>query len=92
LNADEVAALTHARSAGVSNFTVSADWMSALAQAPSNAVAARLAATFLAGEARPELLRTLSGFIGNNANRGDPAQRLRTALIALLQTPDYQLC
>jgi uncharacterized protein (DUF1800 family) len=92
LNADEMAALANARLEGVSNFSVSADWIRALLQESSPGIASRLAMTFLPGNARPEMLQALSNFLENKTDNQDAAERLRTALIALLQTPEYQLC
>lgn len=92
LNADEVAALNEARAGGVNNFTVSATWLETLAAMQGEALAAQIATTFLAADAAPDLLRTVAKFVGDEADRARRIQRLRSATIALLQTPSYQLC
>jgi uncharacterized protein (DUF1800 family) len=92
LNADEVAALNEARAAGVNNFTVSATWLETLAAIRGDTLASQIATAFLAADATPDLLRTVAEFVGNDTDRARRIQRLRAATIALLQTPDYQLC
>lgn len=92
LNADEAAALAEARASGAKDFVVSSNWIKILADAPAESLAERLATTFLPGEPTPELVQTLRDYIKRLPAGERRAERLRIALIALLQTPEYQLC
>ena len=92
LNADEVAALQAARAADAAPFSVSEEWLDSFAALPAQDAAQRLLAKFLGVVARPEMQRTLRDFIGVETDLDQRRQRLRTATVALLQTPPYQLC
>lgn len=87
LTADEQRVVAEARERGADRFTVSDAWLEARAQlGPEEWVETLLGDR--AGETmRREWTRFLSD--GNAETRND---RMRAALIALLQTPEYQLC
>lgn len=90
LNADEQQAVAAARAEGLTTFAVdraSLDQYAGLAPAE---VAARLTRDLLPLPAGDDFRRALVA-----ALRGPPAQeeaRRRNAIIAILETPDYQLC
>jgi hypothetical protein len=95
LNADEIAALNEARAAGENNFVVSNDWILARTGKESGAPVSEadaLVEAFLGDGSKPALRQLITEYIGKPADDAHRTQRLRLAAIALLQTPDYQLC
>lgn len=94
LNADELIELVAARTNGSRNFTVGEEHpLGALTGlAPADA-ASRLIDTFIPVPVAPDFKAGVQQFIG--APTPDPKQRLRRiqrAAIAVLQSPEYQLC
>lgn len=94
LNADELAALNEARAQGVTNFVVSNEWLLSRVKTASHAAneAEALAQSLLGGTAESSVCKLVLDYIGNPTNELQRAQRLRTAAVVLLQTPNYQLC
>lgn len=90
LNADELRALTAARQAGVTNFTLAAATIDGWSQLAPPAAAGQLLARSLRGTTDPALRTHLERFLADG--RARPAATLRTALAALLESPGYQLC
>ena len=90
LNADEVRELTASRKAGIANFTLSDAQLKTWSQLPPVEAAAQLLARSLPGTTDPALRARLEQFIADGQTK--PAPTLRTALGALLESPDYQLC
>lgn len=88
MNADEKAALKAARESGHTRFTVDNEFLRTFDASGVDATADRLIARFLAAEPDKEYRAALRGFL-----KGGPLlPRLRGATIALLETPEYQLC
>jgi uncharacterized protein (DUF1800 family) len=94
LNADELIELVAARTNGSENFTVGEQHaLAGLAQLDPSEAASQLIDDFIAVPVAPEFKTSVQHFIAG-AN-GDPKQRLRRvqrATVALLQSPEYQLC
>lgn len=94
LNADELIELVAARTNGSQNFTVGEDHpLAALATLKPAEAAARLVNDFIPVAVAPEFTGGVQQFIGSAPS--DPKQRLRRiqrAAIAVLQSPEYQLC
>jgi uncharacterized protein (DUF1800 family) len=94
LNADELIELVAARTNGSANFTVGEQHpLAALTNLDPTAVASRLIADFLPVPVAPDFQASVQQFIGGP--NADPKQRLRRiqrATVAVLQSPEYQLC
>ena len=90
LNADEQQAVAAARAEGLTTFAVDRAFLDQYAGLAPAEVAARLTRDLLPLPIDGDFRRALVA-----ALRGPPAQeeaRLRNAIIAILETPDYQLC
>jgi len=90
LNADEQQAVAAARAQGLTTFTVDRAYCDQYAGRAPDEVAARLTRDLLPLPVDGAFRRALVA-----ALHGPPAQeeaRLRNAIIAILETPDYQLC
>jgi uncharacterized protein (DUF1800 family) len=92
LNADEQRALAAAREGGARDFTVPESWSERLAKAEPSEAAAHLAQSYLAAEPGAGAMDILRTFLSDRSDNKQSAQRLRSAAIALFQTPAYQLC
>ena len=96
LNADEQEALESARAAGRAAFTVSDDGLRAHAGPDPDATAARLLEALLplapADAYRRALAAALTGDGGPTRSASPANGRLRNAAVAILETPEYQLC
>ena len=94
LNADELIELVAARTNGSENFTVGEHHpLAELGKLAPAEAAARLMSDFISVPVTPEFQSSLQQFIA--AANSDPKQRLRRvqrATVALLQSPEYQLC
>lgn len=91
LNADERLELTAARDAGRSRFTVDDDRIRDLASLGPRGVADRLCDFFLPVAVTPAYRATVVDSI-EAAPRAEHEERVRRATIAVLQSPEYQLC
>jgi uncharacterized protein (DUF1800 family) len=91
LNADEQRTLAETRARGIDNFVVSDAWFETHAAGSPEDISLRLTESFLAGDATESVVRTLRDYLAKGPHE-QRSERLRTAAIALLQTPDYQLC
>jgi hypothetical protein len=91
LNADEQRVLEETRAQGTDNFTVSDRWLERCAEGNAEEISFRIAGTLLPEGGTEPVVRALRTFLakGPRDRQGEP---LRTAAIALLQTPEYQLC
>lgn len=88
MNADEKAALKAAREAGHTRFAVEDEFLQTFAGSSVDATVDRMLARFLPSEPEKEYRAALRGFL-----KGEPLlPRLRGATIAVLETPEYQLC
>ena len=96
LNADEQQALEAARALGRTAFTVSDDWLKPYAGLGPGVAAAQLLHALLPlapGDAyRGALAAALSSDREPARPTGQPNARLCNAAIAMLETPEYQLC
>ena len=90
LNADEVRELTASRKAGVINFTLADAQLKAWSQLTPAEATSQLLARSLPGATDPALRARIEQFIADG--QAKPVPTLRTALGALLESPDYQLC
>jgi len=90
LNGDDIMALRTARSAGFTHFTLDVERVHAWSRLPPAEAAAALVACSLPGQVNDTLRNRVENFLVNA--RGNPDAAVRTALGALLDSPDYQLC
>lgn len=88
LNADELRALTEARSDTPGSFTVPADWAGVRAKQRPAVMAEDLVTTLNGREPDPAMRTALVEFLRERPGAGG----VRDAAIALLQSPEYQLC
>ncbi len=91
LNADERLELTAARDAGRARFTVDDDRIRDLASLGARGVADRLCDFFLPVGVPPAYRAAVVDYLQTGAP-GEFEERVRRATIALLQSPEYQLC
>lgn len=94
LNQDEWMAIQAAAALGRGTFVVDDARFSRLADAAPEAAAAHLAESLLSVPPAPAFTATLAGFIAGPpaAGPGERLRRLRRAAVALLESPEYQLC
>ncbi len=90
LNADDTLALNAAASGGITHFTLDEDRLRTWAGLPSAETAGQLLARSLPGRNDPNLRTRIESYLQRGAAR--PEAAVRTALSALLESPDYQLC
>lgn len=90
LNADERAALNEARKEGRVELFVSRDRLRQLAKTDPNIVASRFIDFFLPGPASADYRRTLADYLTNGP--GNRMDRIETAAMTILQSPEYNLC
>ncbi|MEO7412677.1 MAG: DUF1800 domain-containing protein [Opitutaceae bacterium] len=94
LNADELIELVAARTNGLQNFTVGEQHpLASLAKLDPAEAAARLTSDFIAVSVARDFTASVQQFI--SAPTPDPRQRsrrVRRAAVAVLQSPEYQLC
>jgi len=92
LNADEQSAIAAARAAGASSFTVGDSTLSPLAAVPANEAADRLVRTLLPLRVGDPYRLALAAALGTSGPAVRPMARVRNAIVAVLETPEYQLC
>lgn len=90
LNADERLELATARDAGPRRFTVDEERLAGFAALGSAGVADRLCTFFLPGQVDAAYRGALVAFLASAST--DFEDRVRRATIAVLQSPEYQLC
>jgi uncharacterized protein (DUF1800 family) len=91
LNADDVRALNAARAAGRSRFVVDDAFLAELAPLEPDAFAERIVRQFLPRTVSPAYVGAIRDFAASEGRTGG-TERVRAALAALLQSPEYQLC
>ncbi len=91
LNADEQLELAVARDAGRGRFTVDEERIRAFTSLGPEGIADRLCDYFLPGSVSPAYRATLIEYLARGMNDDFEAQA-RRATIAVLQSPEYQLC
>ncbi|TVP78660.1 MAG: DUF1800 family protein [Puniceicoccaceae bacterium] len=91
LNANEQGALKQAREAGLGDFLVSPERLQQVAETEAEDLAAHLTTYFITAPYRPAYQPILAEIIGDN-KRPRALARIRHAMIALLQSPAYNLC
>ncbi len=89
LNGNEQRALKAAREAGRGDFLVSLDRLNQLLVMDPEEIALHLTTYFITAPSRPSYQPVIREII---AGEGRPAESLRHAVIALLQSPAYNLC
>jgi uncharacterized protein (DUF1800 family) len=94
LNADELIDLVAARSNGIENFTVTEQHpLAALAELPPGEATASLLRNFVGESVTSEFTASVEQFIASaNAEPLQKLRRLKRATVALLQSPEYQVC
>ena len=92
LNADEQQALESARALGRAAFTVSDGTLKAYAGLGPAAAAARLLEALLPFAPGDAYRRALAAALAGNREPARELARLRNATVAILETPEYQLC
>ena len=91
LNGNEQRDLAAAREAGRGNFLVSKERLQQVLSLAPDDLAAHFTTYFITAPSRPTYSKALKEIIGNTAGE-DAAKRVRYAIIALLQSPAYNLC
>lgn len=92
LNADEQTELAAARAEGRVHFTVESERLKTIAEKSPDETTDHVLRTFLPLKADDEFRSQLRKFIGAPGNAAQHNDRVRNAIIALLQSPEYQLC
>jgi hypothetical protein len=92
LNADDQAALADARATGDVHLYVSKDRLSRLVDSSAEAIAERFSQYFLPLQPASEFASTLRDHIAAARTVDEKIARVRTAAVAVLQSPEYQLC
>lgn len=91
LNADEELALSAAHNEGRDRFTVDPERLRDYAATDAADAAERLVRAFLPVSSASAYAHTLARFIAGKGGAPSP-ERLRTALLTVLDSPEYQLC
>lgn len=95
LNQDELVQVVAAKGAGQDDFTVDRQRFSALLEMTPEAAARHLAAALLPAAPPVSYVNLLTEFIAGQSadeNPDEHLRRLRRATVAVLQSPEYQLC
>jgi len=92
LNADERLELLAARDAGLSRFTVDEERIRSFTVLGPQGIADRLCDYFLPVRVTPAYRSTLVQYLENERDDDDFEAQARRATIAVLQSPEYQLC
>lgn len=93
LNADEQVQLVAARSAGMSNFTVTDERLDAMLQSMTPAqITDRFVDYFLPVKTDASFRANILAFLSDPAAAKNRLARLRNTAVTLLQSPEYQLC
>ena len=90
LNADDYAELMVARLEGRDRLSVDSKNLQSLLAPPDDKVIDRITRYFLANRVDQRYLRNLKGYL--REGEGDRGERLRTIVITILQSPQYNLC
>jgi uncharacterized protein (DUF1800 family) len=91
LNADDVRALNAARAAGRTRFVVDDILLAELTPLEPDAFAERIVRQYLPRAVSPAYVEAIRDFAAAEGRAGG-TDRVRAALAALLQSPEYQLC
>lgn len=91
LNGNEKRDLEEARKAGRGNFLVTQERLKQILSMPPEKIAKHFTTYFITAQSRETYLKALQTIIGDTQSQG-AAQRVRFAVIALLQSPAYNLC
>ncbi|MGB0333737.1 MAG: DUF1800 domain-containing protein [Opitutales bacterium] len=91
LNGNEQRDLETARKAGKANFLVTQERLNQILRIPQEKIAEHFTTYFITAQSRDTYLKALQTIIGDTHSKG-AAQRVRFAVIALLQSPAYNLC
>lgn len=91
LNADEQVDIAAARADGNGRFTVTDERLVGLTSQSPGAIVSRFSNYFLPGAVSEDFRNTLAAFLGKQGGPV-PAARIRAAAVAVLQSPEYQLC
>ncbi|ATC65461.1 hypothetical protein CMV30_16760 [Nibricoccus aquaticus] len=91
LNADEQVEIVAARADGKDRFVVDSEHLKAFAGLTAEQAASRFLDTFLPGTSAPAYRDEVTAFLKDGGSK-QLTQRVRNAAIALLQSPEYQLC
>ncbi|MDQ8193142.1 DUF1800 family protein [Coraliomargarita sp. SDUM461004] len=91
LNANEQRDLEAAREAGRGNFLVTQERLQQVLSLAADDLATHLTTYFITAPSRATYRNALQSILGNTQDEG-AAKRVRYAIIALLQSPAYNLC
>ncbi len=91
LNADEQVEIVAARADGKDRFVVDSEHLKPFAGLTAEQAASRFLDTFLPGTPAPAYRDEVTAFLKDGASK-QLTQRISNAAIALLQSPEYQLC
>jgi len=92
LNADEQRAVEAARAAGAKAFAVSDDALRPYATVNSDEAAMRLLQRLLPATQADAYRRAVGDALTGEGQAPPPLARVRNAIVAVLETPEYQLC
>jgi hypothetical protein len=92
LNADEQIELVAARANGIDNFTVTDDRLKPFAQLNADQLTARLCDYFLPVQVDADFRHDVKTFLLGDGSDQHRLDRIRNAVMTMLQSPEYQLC
>jgi len=92
LNADEQAEINAARADGHTHFTVDPEHLKAFSNLPSDEATNRFITTFLPLEVDDAFRAQIRDFLNLPGTPAQHNERVRNAVVTLLQSPEYQLC
>jgi uncharacterized protein (DUF1800 family) len=92
LNADELAELATARTAGAAEFTVSSERLGAFTDQSADDAATNLVHQLMGPSAGASVVASIAKFLsGKSTGKHPPLHAIRRAAATLLQSPEYQL-
>ena len=92
LNADEQAEIAIARSEDHDHFTVETERLKSIAGSSPDQAADHLIDALLPVKVSSDFRQEVLRFLSNEESKAKPLDRLRNAVVTLLQSPEYQLC
>jgi len=92
LNADEQIELVAARANGIDNFNVTNDRLKPFAQLDADQLTARLCDYFLPVTVDADFRADVKAFLIGDGSDQHRLDRIRNAVMTMLQSPEYQLC
>jgi hypothetical protein len=92
LNADEQAEIAAARDEGHDHFTLDPERLKSFAGLSPEQITDHLIDTFLPVKMNDDFRQEIWRFLAEINSKTKPLDRLRSTIVTLLQSPEYQLC